>query len=107
MTDIIDNYRDVSISQTSILNNRLEPLFDRLSIEKQNIRTQEISNSNQENFDNKNLERMEELKNAIEGLKQLKLTQDEISYIQDEIINLKNQNKNNINNNKSIDGIGD
>lgn len=62
--------------------NRIRPLFEMLSIEKQ--RLQERGNDNRDNDQGtkKADERMTEIRIAIEGLKKLRLTQDEISYLE-------------------------
>jgi len=75
---------------------RTSPLFEMLSIEKQ--RLQEIGKDKgiNEQRINKADDRMAEIQMAIAGLKKLKLTQDEISYLEDVLKELRENNINQV-----------
>lgn len=74
--------------------NRIRPLFEMLSIEKQRLQERENDNRDNEQGTKKADERMTEIRIAIEGLKRLRLTQDEISYLENILEVLRENNIN-------------
>lgn len=61
---------------------RVRPLFEMLSIEKEKLQEKGNDNRDQIQETKPEDERMSELRIAVEGLKKLKLTQDEIGYLE-------------------------
>lgn len=76
--------------------NRIRPLFEMLSIEKQRLQERENDNRDNEKGTKKADDRMAEIQTAIAGLKKLKLTQEEISYLEHVLKDLRENNINQV-----------
>lgn len=75
---------------------RVRPLFEMLSIEKQKLQERGNDNRAPEQEAKPQDERMSELRTAVEGLKKLKLTQDEIGYLENVLEELRTNNNQNL-----------
>lgn len=98
---VIEENSEYNQLEMSIISRRIHPLFEMLSFEKQ--RLQQIDNYRTQNQHENNLDysRMNEIRTAIEGIKDLKLTQEEINYLRNVLEELRESNNktgdNNIN----------
>lgn len=88
---IDDNSKHAQLEMLTV-SHRIRPLFEMLSIEKQKLQERENDKEANDKSREQNDDRMAEMKATIEGLKKLKLTQDEISYLEDVLEELRENN---------------
>lgn len=75
---------------------RVRPLFEMLSLEKQKLQERGNDNRASEQEAKPQDERMSELRTAVEGIKKLKLTQDEMGYLENVLEELRTNNNQNL-----------